>query len=51
MSGRSVTGRWFEELPVAASLVPDRAYRDPEDFLDALASAGQTMLEATAVRA
>ena len=39
------------ELPVAASLVPDRAYRDPEDFLDALASGGQTMLEATAVRA
>ena len=37
-------------LPVVASLVPDRQYRDPEDFLAALASADATVLECTVTR-
>jgi hypothetical protein len=38
------------ELPLLASAVADRRYGDPEDFLSTLASAGQTVLECTAVR-
>lgn len=38
------------ELPVTASVVEDRVYADPEDFLAALAAAGQTVVECVAVR-
>jgi hypothetical protein len=38
------------EIPVVASLVPDRAYTDPEDFMSTLAAAGQTVIECIAVR-
>jgi hypothetical protein len=38
------------ELPVLASVVPDRRYADPEDFLGALAAAGPTVLECTVMR-
>jgi len=37
-------------LPVAASIVPDRVYTDPEDFLATLSSADKTTIECTAVR-
>jgi hypothetical protein len=38
------------ELPVRASMIADREYADPEDFLAALAAAGQTIVDCVAVR-
>ncbi|GAA4395594.1 DUF3891 family protein [Tsukamurella soli] len=38
------------ELPVAARRIADRPYRDPEEFLAALAAAPLIVLECTAVR-
>jgi hypothetical protein len=38
------------DMPVTASLVADRVYSDPEDFIATLASAGQTEIECTATR-
>jgi hypothetical protein len=38
------------DMPVKASIVPDRAYCDPEDFIATLALVGQMMIECTAVR-
>lgn len=35
-------------FPVEATLVPDRRYRDPEDFLAAVSGAGQTVVECRA---
>jgi len=38
------------EIPVVASLVPDRGYANPEDFIATLAAAGHTVIECVAVR-
>ena len=38
------------DIPVTASLVPDRPYSTPEDFIATLAAAGHTTIECVAVR-
>jgi hypothetical protein len=35
-------------FPVSSCIVPDRRYRSPEDFLEAVSDAGMTQIECRA---